>query len=172
MRLIGIRDEKPGDESAIRSVHRKAFGRDIEGDLIDKLRKGGALTVSLVASCGNRIVGHIAFSPVEIKSEHYSIPAVSLGPLAVSAGYQSNGIGSRLVGEGIKRCERLKYGAIVVVGDSGYYRRFGFIPAGQKHIECEFNVPDESWMLLELKAGMVDGIGGEVIYRPEFREAT
>ena len=172
MHLIQIRDEKPGDESVIRSVHRKAFGRDIEGDLLDKLRTVGALTISLVASCGNQIVGHIAFSPVEIKSEHYSIPAIALGPLAVSADYQNKGIGSGLVGEGIKRCERLKYGAIFVVGDCEYYWRFGFISAGQKHIQCEFKVPDESWMLLELEAGALDGIGGEVIYRPEFRDAT
>jgi putative acetyltransferase len=62
--MIIICPETSKDAAAIRHVNSQAFGQDNEAVLIDKLRKRGVLTLSLVAVQDNEIVGHIAFSPL------------------------------------------------------------------------------------------------------------
>lgn len=59
--MITIRKEKPGDIAAIRSVNERAFYQDDEANIVEKLRKRGALTISLVAVEDDKIMGHIAF---------------------------------------------------------------------------------------------------------------
>lgn len=61
-----IRDERPGDVQAIYDITQAAFepmpfSDGDEQDLINALRKDGALAVSLVAARNDEIVGHIAF---------------------------------------------------------------------------------------------------------------
>ncbi len=99
--MVTIRPETPEDRASIRRVNRKAFGQDLEADLVDKLRKRGILTVSLVAVQETAIVGHIAFSPVEITSEESSFEALTLAPMAVLPSHQDKGIGSQLVTAGL-----------------------------------------------------------------------
>jgi len=55
-----VRRETPQDGAAIRTVNEKAFGGPAEADLVDALRRGGALALSLVAVEADQIVGHIA----------------------------------------------------------------------------------------------------------------
>jgi putative acetyltransferase len=55
---------------------------------------------------------------------------------------------------------------------SDYYPRFGFASGRQRGIECEFEVPDEAWMVMELKEGVLGGRRGTVKYQPEFQEAV
>jgi putative acetyltransferase len=169
--LLTIRPEISEDQALIHYVNQEAFGRIQEADLVDKLRKRGVLTVSLVAVQETAIVGHIAFSPVEIASEKSSFGALTLAPIAVLPTHQNKGIGSQLVIAGLQECLRLGHEIIVVVGHPTYYPRFGFVPANPKGVECEFEVPDEAWMITELKQGALAGIQGKVIFQPEFREA-
>jgi len=61
-----IREERPGDQEAIRRVHRDAFGGDLEARLVDLLRERGKAVTSLVADDHGQIVGHILFSEVTI----------------------------------------------------------------------------------------------------------
>jgi putative acetyltransferase len=49
-----------------------------------------------------------------------------------------------------------------------YYGRFGFTPAKAKGLRCEYDVPDEAFMALELTHGALDNCQGMVKYRPEF----
>jgi putative acetyltransferase len=58
--------------------------------------------------------------------------------------------------------------AVVVLGHPEYYPRFGFVPAREKELECEYGVPDEVFMILELESGALRGCRGTVKYRPEF----
>jgi putative acetyltransferase len=60
---------------------------------------------------------------------------------------------------------------VVLAGHPNYYPRFGFVPAYAKGIGCEFEVPDEAWMITELKQGALAGRQGKVKFQPEFREA-
>lgn len=64
------------------------------------------------------------------------------------------------------------YKAVVVLGHPEYYPRFGFTPASQKGLACEYEVPDEAFMLLELAPGAMAGCEGLVRYLPEFNQCA
>ena len=168
--MVTIRPETTEDIDAIRSLNEQAFDQKDEADIIEKLRNRSALTVSLVAVQGNQIVGHILFSPVTIESEESSITAVGLGPMAVLPAYQRMGIGSELVRAGLEGCKLSGQEVVVVLGHPEYYPLFGFVPAGPKGILCEFDVPEEVFMVLELQEGALAGKRGTVKYQPEFKE--
>ena len=169
--MLIIRQETPEDKAAIHHVNLEAFGQSAEAKLVEKLRNRGVLTLSLVAIQDDRIVGHIAFSPVKIKTEHTSFEAIALAPMAVLTAYQHKGIGSQLVRTGIKECRRLGHEILVVLGHPDYYPRFGFVPAKPKGIDCEFEVSEEAWMVLELRKGALTGKSGTVKFPSEFHEA-
>lgn len=90
--------------------------------------------------------------------------------MAVLPEYQKQGIGSRLVRDGLKECQRLNQNIVVVLGHPGYYPRFGFIPASKKGLRCEYQAPDEAFMVAELIPGALGGRQGLVKYRPEFND--
>lgn len=169
--MLTIRRETSEDIAAIRYVNEQAFGQSEEAELVEKLRNRSVLTLSLVAVQKNEIVGHIAFSPVVIESECSSFEATTLAPIAVLPAYQRQGIGGQLVRAGLKECRNLGHEIIVVLGHPTYYPRFGFMPAKPKGIICEFEVPAEAFMVLELREGALAGRGGIVKFQPEFKES-
>jgi len=130
-----------------------------------------AFTLSLVATYIDKVVGHILFSPVTIESESLSFTAVGLGPMAILPPYQKKGIGSQLIRAGIERCRQAGHEIVVVIGHPDYYPRFGFVPAKPKGIDCEFEAPEEAWMILELREGALAGRRGTVKFQPEFRKS-
>lgn len=168
---IKIREEKLEDIAAVRHVNVAAFGREGEANLVDILR-GVTSTCSLVAVKYGQIVGHIFFSPVTISgvctNNLKELLVFGLAPVAVLPDYQRQGIGSLLIQYGLKACDRLGGSAVVVLGSPEYYQRFGFRPAREKGLGCEYPVPDEVFMALEIKRGALDGRVGTVKYRPEF----
>jgi putative acetyltransferase len=164
-----IRPEVREDVEAIRYANDQAFGQKDESRLIDKLRKHGVLAISLVAVQDGEIVGHIAFSPVVIESRPSRFEAVALAPMAVLPAYQRKGIGSQMVLAGLGECRRLGHEIVVVLGHPDYYPRFAFVPARPKGIDCEFEVPEEAWMILELRKGALAGRRGMARFQPEFK---
>lgn len=170
--MLVIRPETPEDVDSIRRVNEQAFGRGDEAKIVEKLRDNGALTISLVAVQNGEIVGHIAFSPVKMEAESQSYEAINLAPLAVLPEYQRQGIGSQMVQAGLEECRRLGHEIVVLVGHPDYYPRFSFIPAKAEGFACEFEVPEEAWMVLELRAGALAGRRGRAKFRPEFMEAV
>jgi putative acetyltransferase len=168
--LLVIRPEKPEDIESIRNINRQAFGQENESKLVDKLRNRGALTISLVAVWDSELVGHIAFSPVVVESGTSGFTAIALAPMAVLPAHQRKGIGLQLVQAGLEECRRLGHEIVFLVGHPDYYPRFGFVPAKPKGVDCEFEVPEEAWMILELREGALAGRRGIVKFEPEFKE--
>jgi putative acetyltransferase len=166
--MTTIREETPGDFGAVRRVNELAFGRPQEAALVEALRVSAAPYVSLVAEDGGRIVGHIFFSPVTIESDAAAHEAFALGPMAVLPESQGRGVGSRLVLEGLEECRRRGHEVVFVLGHPEYYPRFGFEPTKARGITCEFAVPEEVFMLKELREGALAARGGVVKYHPEF----
>ncbi|MBL7166917.1 MAG: N-acetyltransferase [Dehalococcoidales bacterium] len=169
--MLIIRRETPEDIDSIRYINSQAFGQKEEAELVDKLRNRDVITLSLVAVQADQIVGHIVFSPVTVESEYSSFEAIALAPMAVLPAYQRKGIGSQLVRVGLEECRRLGHEIVVVLGHPDYYPRFGFAPGKPEGIDCEFEAPDEAWMVLELRKGALAGRSGTVRFQPEFREA-
>lgn len=169
--MIQIRPEKNEDIPAIREVNFLAFKQENESRLVDAIRESEFFVpeLSLVAvKDDEEIVGHILFSIISIETERGSIPTIGLAPMAVKPAYQKQGIGSKLVEEGLKRCEQLGYEHVVVLGHPHFYPKFGFETSNPKGIEAPFPVPDEVFMVLELKQGSLNGIKGKVQYPPAF----
>lgn len=162
-----IRDETRRDHEAVRELNEAAFESDAEARLVDALREQATPVVSLVAEEDSAIVGHILFSPVTL-TDHESLGIMGLAPMAVAPSRQRQGIGSSLVRAGLDRCRELGAGAVVVLGHPEFYPRFGFVPSTRFDIGCEYDVPEDVFMVTELKPGFLRGTSGTIRYHPAF----
>jgi putative acetyltransferase len=148
-------------------VNLTAFETSTEANLVDVLREQAEPIVSLVADDGGAIVGHILFAPVTLMA-HPDLRIAGLAPMAVVPAKQRQGIGSALIHEGLERCGQLGFGAVIVLGHAEYYPRFGFTPASRFGLRCEYDVPANVFMALELDQGILKGKSGTIRYHPAF----
>ena len=161
-----VRLETPTDLGAIRHVNRLAFGQDDEARLVDALRDGGHVRVSLVAEVDGQVVGHILFSDLPIVTPHGTVEALALAPLAVLPSHQRRDIGSTLVREGLRACRDAGHRVVVVLGHPEFYPRFGFSAKMAESLKSPFSGP--AFMAIELTPGALEGVEGEVRYPPPF----
>ena len=164
-----IRLEEEKDYSAVHAVNSAAFETSSEANLVEVLRKEAHPYVSIVAEEGEKIVGHILFTPMRLPG-HEELKIMGLGPVAVLPEEQRKGIGSSLIKAGLARCKELGYGAVIVLGHISYYPRFGFTPSVSYSIRCEFDVPAEAFMVLELIPGYLQGAEGIIHYHAAFKD--
>jgi putative acetyltransferase len=167
MSELVIREEKPHDREAVRLVHERAFGRTNEADLVEALHRERAAVVALVAESATNVVGHILFSPVEA-AVATGKRLLGLAPLAVLPAFQRQGMGDRLVREGLLRCAAAGFDGVVVLGDPEYYPRFGFARAHLFGLRSEYDVPPEAFMALALPRRSLSGISGLIRYHAAF----
>jgi putative acetyltransferase len=125
---LEIRPERRNDVAAISNVITAAFETaphrsGTEARIVEGLRTGGALTVSLVAEEDGEIVGHVAFSPVMVAGVG---GWYGLGPVSVRPDKQRRGVGRSLVCAGLDHLRALRVPGCVVLGDPAFYQRFGF----------------------------------------------
>lgn len=166
--LVDIREERPEDLEAIREVNRLAFAQETEARIVDALRANGAALLSLVAIVNGKVAGHIMYSPATIAS----LAGAALGPMAVLPELQRSGIGGRLVTSGNLMLRDRGCPFVIVVGHPEYYPRFGFTAAKPLGILCEWELPDDVFMVLALDPSRMAGVRGMARYRPEFAEAV
>lgn len=124
-----IRKETAADIEAISEVTATAFktlaiSNHTEQFIIKALRAANALTFSLVAEVGGKVVGHVAFSPVTISDN--TADWYGLGPVSVLPEYQKQGIGKGLINKGLSLLKESGAQGCALVGDPEYYKRFGF----------------------------------------------
>ena len=100
-----IRCETSADLDTIRHVNRLGFGQEAEARLVDALRDGGYVRVSLVAEQAGQIVGHVLFSALPIMTDTGTVTALALAPMAVLPEFQNQGIGSALARRGLEVCK-------------------------------------------------------------------
>jgi len=163
---LHIRHEQLSDRQQIHTVNRAAFGRPEEADLITDLQREGADLISLVAELDDKIVGHILFTRMTIETQHGSIPAVSLAPMAVLPAHQIQTIGSQLVRRGLTELRQRGERIVLVLGHTNYYPRFGFSPDKARMLKSPF--PPDAFMALELADGTLSGVEGTVRYAAAF----
>ena len=130
---VVVRAERASDHSIIRELTNEAFkrvsyGDGNEGDIIDALRDAGDLALSLVAEEDGELVGQVTLSPATIGAPEPGW--FGLGPIAVRIDRQRRGIGGRLMREALGQLKSMNAAGCVLVGDPGYYGRFGFFSDG------------------------------------------
>jgi putative acetyltransferase len=165
-----VRTEEERDADAVYAVNTAAFETPLEANLVDTLRQKAQPLISFVAEDDGVIVGHILFSPVSLTG-HSDVRIMGLGPMAVAPNHQRKGIGSALVRAGLDRCKQLGFGAVVVLGHAEYYPRFGFLPSSRFGMGCEYDVPEEVFMVVELQPGYLHGMAGTIKYHAAFGNA-
>ena len=143
-----IRKETQADIEVITEITKLAFenhpySRNTEQFIINALRADNALTISLVAEIDGKLVGHIAFSPVTFSDG--SKNWYGLGPISIRPACQKQGIGTKLVNEGLNLLKDLGAEGCVLVGDPKYYIRFGFKSPNELKHE---GVPQENFLAL------------------------
>lgn len=147
-----IRPEEAADVPAIRAVTAAAFASAAhaappvddtddpgEAALVGWLRadEGWIADLSLVATDDAGLIGHAVCTRGHVGAT----PALGLGPVSVSPDRQRGGVGSALVTAMIARADARGEALIALLGDPGYYHRFGFRPAAEVGIEA----PDPEW---------------------------
>ena len=139
---ITIRNERAQDIEEVQEIVATAFETDAESRLVAALRANGKAIISLVAVSNGQVLGHILFSPVSTAPPS-DAKGLGLAPVAVRPNIQSQGVGSQLIREGLRRCQELGYDYCVVLGAPKYYQRFGFERASRFDIRNEYGVDDE-----------------------------
>jgi putative acetyltransferase len=141
-----IRPESPADAPAIFAVTEAAFrtaahSAGTEQFIVNALRRAGALAVSLVADLDGSVIGHVAVSPVTVADG--AADWFGLGPISVLPQHQRSGVGSRLMLAVLQALRDRGAAGCMLVGDPGYYRRFGF--RAEPVLNCP-GVPAEYFM--------------------------
>ena len=134
---LKLRQEKPTDYQETEFVTREAFWNQFapgccEHYLLHVMRENPAFVPELdvVAECGGRIVGNVAYARGVIKGDNGTeYEVLTLGPLAVLPEYQQMGIGSQLMEYTRNLARDMGFRAIVLCGDPDYYSGKGFVPA-------------------------------------------
>jgi putative acetyltransferase len=163
-----IRDEQAKDIDRITEITRAAFlatphSSQTEHLIVENLRREQALFLSLVAVIEGDIVGHIAFSEVDISDG--STGWFGLGPLTVKPERQGKGIGSALVRAGLERLRQLGAKGCVLLGAPAFYRQFGFANDPELLLE---EASQEFFLSLPLSGTKAHGV---VTYHPAFFDA-
>jgi predicted N-acetyltransferase YhbS len=142
--MIEYRPESPEDHAAIEALLDLTFGSDRQRKKSYRFRK---TVPALAALCWvahdtaqdgahdtahhghgeGRLVGTIRYWPIRVGPE--GVPSVLLGPLGVAPERRGEGIGVTLVMRTMELARQAGIRTILLVGDPGYYARFGFEPA-------------------------------------------
>lgn len=153
---IQIREASDQDMPALLAVHRDAFGQDDEADLVQALVNDSSARpwLSLIACEGETLLGHILFTSAGLSAAARAVPASILAPLAVAPPAQGQGIGGRLIVEGLARLAGSGTELVFVLGYPLYYTRHGFRPAGPLGFKAPYPIEEknaDAWMVRALK---------------------
>ena len=168
--MLVTREVRPDDRAAVVRVHKHAFGRADEAELVAALFDVDIVDrrLSLAADRDGTIIGHALFTPVTIRDGVADSAAVALGPIGVLPDEQRRGTGSALVRAGLAACARAGHDVVFVLGSPAFYGRFGFVPASPRGLRCEFDAPADAFQVAELRPHALRERRGMVHYRPEF----
>jgi predicted N-acetyltransferase YhbS len=159
--------EMPHEAAQREALLDRAMGAGRKRKSSEKLRRGrlAATGLSFVARNGDgMVIGTVRLWNVAaqcVRRDHAE--ALLLGPLAVDPFYAGNGIGSALMNLAIDEARRLEHGAIILVGDADYYKRFGFSAEKTGSLFMPGPFEKSRLLALELQDGAVDGMHGILI---------
>ncbi len=163
---IRIRTYQRADRAAIRDINRQAFRMQQPGTFEKLLDTLDDVCAWVAVGPGERVVGHIIFTPALASGERAEIAGMGLGELAVLPEYQRQGVGTRLGRTGLDTLRAARCPFVIVVGHASYYPRFGFRPGTGIGLRCQWEkVPAESFMALVFDEVAMRGVRGVARFR-------
>jgi putative acetyltransferase len=167
---VCVRKAAESDRRAIADVVTMAFGPAEGAEIVQLIADLVADTsaqpvLSLVATMGDRVIGHVLFSHAWVGTGGRQISATILAPLAVHPDFQRQGIGGQLVAEGLRQLAESDVDLVFVLGHPDYYPRFGFAEAGVLGFDAPYPIAPKNagaWMVQELRPGILGAVQGTV----------
>ncbi len=160
MKIRTLTPESFGKASALL---RQAFSRSTyEVQLVENLHKNGKDVHEWVCIHTNKIIAYVAFSNAYNGSD---ICGLHLAPLAVKPEFQKQGIGTELLRFALRQ-NVVKTQTIYVLGDPGFYKKFGFEPCLSP--VCPFDKNNAHFLSIRNKVSDQFTVG----YEPEFNVRT
>ena len=108
-----------------------------------------------------KVVGSIRFWNVKVDS--HSSRGLLLGPLAIHPIYQSEGLGEKLVLNGIEKAHSDNWNWIVLVGDLDYYSKFGFSKNPTRGISIRNSLDNSRLLGLDINDRFLEAAVGSLI---------
>jgi putative acetyltransferase len=142
---------------------QRAFpGSTYEAGLVQKLHENGKTLHEWVCIHVNKAIAYIAFSPAYHGRD---VCGLHLAPMAVAPDFQKQGVGTELLQFALRQ-EAIKSQPLFVLGEPGYYQRFGFEPCAEP--VCPFDTDNAHFLSMRnrVTAGFTVG------YEPEFMTAA
>jgi len=162
---LTLRAQQQDDLPGICALNQQAFTEHGETAAFDTFRAERDDILSLVAVDNRKLVGHILFSPVTLELQDKTLQAMGLAQLAIAPNRQREGIGKRLVSEGIEWLRGTGCPLVVVIGHASYYPRFGFVRASEYGLRCQWSgIPDETFMIMQLNDRLGTELTGVAIF--------
>lgn len=160
--MYTITTERPEDGPAIETLLDTAFGPSRDSKVSYRYRDGVAPVenLKLVARLpDDTIIGTIRYWPILVGAAQK--PGLLLGPLAVANDWQAKGVGAALMHRSLDMADWARHTRVLLVGDYGYYKRFGFRPATPHGIVMPGENPARL-LGLPLAAGALEGCAGPI----------
>ncbi len=159
MATTTIRQERSTDIPARERLLDAALGPARFAKPSARVRQGrfAAEGLSFAAIENGRIVGTVRLWNVTAGPGH---AALLLGPLAVTAEARNRGIGRMLMQRALREARARKHGAVLLVGDTAYYGRFGFSTEKTGALRLPGPYEQDRLLGLELRRGALDGARG------------
>lgn len=169
-----IRPEQPLDLDQIHDLHREAFGRRDEAELVDAIRSGPDFIpeLSLVAAAADgSVLGHVLVSRIGFEEEAYAVrgDVLSLAPLAVLPPYTGRGIASALTAHALAEADGRAEPFVFVLGSPAFYARFGFVAASDYDIESPYGEAGRAFQVRPRPNGPAP-VAGTVFYPRMFEQ--
>jgi len=166
-----IRTESPHDQGEIRNVHALAFGDgERVPDLVDALReaKSALSPLSLVATLGDRVVGHVMLSACRLDALPRLVDVYSLSPLGVLPEHQGRGIGTKLIEHALAAADQQGIPLVFLEGSPHYYGTRGFRAAQEPDFRAPtLRYPPGAFQVAVLSAYQ-DWMTGTFVYSETF----
>ncbi len=166
---IAIRPAGAGDVAPIDALLRTCFPRGDEADLVRNLCIDGDMVLLLIAidEHDDTLAGLVAFSRMRVTVAGKPVSAVALAPVTVAPAHRRQGVAEALVQAGLERLEEAGIVLCFVLGEPGYYTRFGFHPDYARNFASPY--AGDYLMALPLQGGLMPcGVRGEADHAPAF----
>ncbi|WP_336294590.1 GNAT family N-acetyltransferase [Bartonella sp. CB169] len=174
--LFTLAYEQEADKPYRECLLDLALGKERKRKSSEALRRGRLAACGLsfvVKNTLGELVGSVRLWHVLLKKGQNGIQrALLLGPLAVSAEYSGIGIGSVLMQHAIQKAKKLGYGAILLVGDSNFYQRFGFSSSLTKNLAMPGPYEKHRFQALELIPGYLSDCHGTLVPSGELEDLS